>query len=34
MGKVMASDELVSTQWVEDHLDDPGVRVIEVDVSR
>ena len=34
MGKVIASDELVSTQWVEDHLDDPRVRVIDVDVSR
>ena len=24
-------DVLVSTQWVEDHLDDPGVRIVESD---
>ncbi len=26
-----AKDVLVDTQWVEDHLDDPGVRIVEVD---
>ena len=26
-----AKDVLVDTQWVEDHLDDPGVKIVEVD---
>jgi thiosulfate/3-mercaptopyruvate sulfurtransferase len=26
-----AKDVLVDTQWVEDHLDDPSVRIVEVD---
>jgi thiosulfate/3-mercaptopyruvate sulfurtransferase len=26
-----AKDVLVDTQWVEDHLDDPGIRIVEVD---
>jgi thiosulfate/3-mercaptopyruvate sulfurtransferase len=26
-----ANDVLVDTQWVQDHLDDPGVRIVEVD---
>jgi thiosulfate/3-mercaptopyruvate sulfurtransferase len=26
-----ANDVLVDTQWVEDHLDDPGIRIVEVD---
>ena len=26
-----AKDVLASTQWVEDHLDDPAVRIVEVD---
>jgi thiosulfate/3-mercaptopyruvate sulfurtransferase len=26
-------DALVSTQWVAEHIDDPGVRIIEVDVD-
>jgi thiosulfate/3-mercaptopyruvate sulfurtransferase len=26
-----AKDVLVSTQWVEDHLDDPSIRIVEVD---
>jgi thiosulfate/3-mercaptopyruvate sulfurtransferase len=26
-----AKDVLVDTQWVEDHLDDPSIRVVEVD---
>ncbi|HEY6693826.1 MAG TPA: rhodanese-like domain-containing protein, partial [Solirubrobacteraceae bacterium] len=26
-----ANDVLVDTQWVEDHLDDPNVRIVEVD---
>jgi thiosulfate/3-mercaptopyruvate sulfurtransferase len=26
-----ANDVLVDTQWVEDHLDDPGVKIVEVD---
>jgi thiosulfate/3-mercaptopyruvate sulfurtransferase len=26
-----AKDVLVETQWVEDHLDDPSIRVVEVD---
>jgi thiosulfate/3-mercaptopyruvate sulfurtransferase len=26
-----ANDVLVDTQWVEDHLDDPKVRIVEVD---
>jgi thiosulfate/3-mercaptopyruvate sulfurtransferase len=26
-------DLLVSSQWVTDHLSDPGLRVVEVDVS-
>jgi thiosulfate/3-mercaptopyruvate sulfurtransferase len=25
------NDVLVDTQWVQDHLDDPGVRIVEVD---
>jgi thiosulfate/3-mercaptopyruvate sulfurtransferase len=26
-----AKDVLVDTQWVQDHLDDPGIRIVEVD---
>src|SRR5215218_8595403 len=26
-----AKDVLVNTQWVEDHLDDPSIRIVEVD---
>ena len=26
-----AKDVLVDTQWVEDHLEDPSVRIVEVD---
>ncbi len=26
-----ANDVLVDTQWVQDHLDDPNVRIVEVD---
>jgi len=26
-----AKDVLVEMQWVEDHLDDPGIRIVEVD---
>jgi thiosulfate/3-mercaptopyruvate sulfurtransferase len=26
-----ANDVLVDTQWVEDHLEDPGIRIVEVD---
>ena len=26
-----ANDVLVDTQWVEDHLDDPSIRIVEVD---
>ena len=26
-----ANDVLVDTQWVQDHLDDPGIRIVEVD---
>jgi thiosulfate/3-mercaptopyruvate sulfurtransferase len=26
-----AKDVLVDTQWVEDHLDDPSIRIVEVD---
>ena len=26
-----ANDVLVDTQWVEDHLDDPAIRIVEVD---
>jgi thiosulfate/3-mercaptopyruvate sulfurtransferase len=26
-----ANDVLVDTQWVHDHLDDPGIRIVEVD---
>src|SRR5215216_4197333 len=26
-----ANDVLVNTQWVEDHLDDPSIRIVEVD---
>jgi thiosulfate/3-mercaptopyruvate sulfurtransferase len=26
-----AKDVLIDTQWVEDHLDDPGIRIVEVD---
>src|SRR5881397_2074285 len=26
-----AKDVLVDTQWVQDHLEDPGVRIVEVD---
>ena len=26
-----ANDVLVETQWVQDHLDDPGIRIVEVD---
>jgi thiosulfate/3-mercaptopyruvate sulfurtransferase len=26
-----AKDVLVDTQWVHDHLDDPGIRIVEVD---
>ena len=26
-----ANDVLVDTQWVEDHLDDDGIRIVEVD---
>jgi thiosulfate/3-mercaptopyruvate sulfurtransferase len=26
-----AKDVLVDTQWVQDHLDDPGVKIVEVD---
>jgi thiosulfate/3-mercaptopyruvate sulfurtransferase len=26
-----AKDVLVDTQWVEDHLEDPGIRIVEVD---
>ena len=26
-----AKDVLVDTQWVEDHLDDDSVRIVEVD---
>jgi thiosulfate/3-mercaptopyruvate sulfurtransferase len=26
-----ANDVLVDTEWVQDHLDDPGVRIVEVD---
>ena len=26
-----ANDVLVDTQWVQDHLEDPGVRIVEVD---
>jgi len=29
-----AADALVSAEWLEAHLRDPGVRVVEVDVSR
>src|SRR5215467_7189298 len=29
-----APDVLVSAQWLEAHLHDPAVRVVEVDVSR
>jgi thiosulfate/3-mercaptopyruvate sulfurtransferase len=29
----MASDVLVSTQWVADHLNDPKVKLVEVDVD-
>ena len=33
-GRGAAPDVLVSAQWLEAHLHDPGVRVVEVDVSR
>jgi thiosulfate/3-mercaptopyruvate sulfurtransferase len=26
-----ANDVLVDTQWVEDHLEDPGIKIVEVD---
>ena len=26
-----ANDVLVDTQWVQDHLDDPTIRIVEVD---
>jgi thiosulfate/3-mercaptopyruvate sulfurtransferase len=26
-----ANDVLVETQWLQDHLDDPGIRIVEVD---
>ena len=26
-----ANDVLVDTQWVEEHLDDDGIRIVEVD---
>ena len=29
-----ADDVLVQPEWLEEHLDDPAVRVVEVDVSR
>ena len=31
-GLAHASDKVVSTQWLADHLDDPNVRIIEVSV--
>src|SRR5262249_5364603 len=33
-GRSAAADVLVSAEWLEAHLHDPGVRVVEVDVSR
>ena len=31
MGEGYAKDVLVDTQWVEEHLEDPAVRIVEVD---
>ena len=33
-GRAAADDVLVSAEWLQAHLHDPGIRVIEVDVSR
>lgn len=33
MGEYAHPEMLVSTQWVEDHRDDPNVRIVEVDVD-
>ena len=33
MAEYANADILVSTDWVADHLDDPKVRLIEVDVD-
>ena len=33
MSGYVRPEALVSTQWVADHLNDPGVRIVEVDVD-
>ena len=33
MGTATTPDVLVSTDWVAQHLNDPNVRIVEVDVD-